>query len=207
MRIARDELTNRYSTHSNNITFFCFLHFHTGEAAPKEIEHHFSVRFSGINCGNIKTHKDLLKAVKKAVNETLSTISGCHACQLTKLTVPGCELAEGKRKRRAVSHAMEVLFSLMVREALGSNSLSEDVQEKSEAVLFQMKYAVATGQFRINVNGMNTTAERSSLQHLSSSVTCSAGYVTSSNGKRCGECCICFGYVTFQINWIKKLTG
>ena len=200
MRIARDELTNRFSTHSNNITFFSFYHFHTGEAAPKEVEHHFSVRFSGINCGNIKTHKDLLKAVKKAVNETLSTISGCHACQLTKLTVPGCELAEEKRKRRAVSHAMEVLFSLMVREALGSNSLSEDVQEKSEAVLFQMKYAVATGQFRINVNGMNTTAERSSLHHLSSSVTCSAGYVTSSNGKRCGKCYICFGYVTFQIN-------
>ncbi|PFX23098.1 sushi, von Willebrand factor type A, EGF and pentraxin domain-containing protein 1-like isoform X2 [Stylophora pistillata] len=160
----------------------------TSKAAPTDIEHHFSIKFLGINCRNIKNHNDLLKAVKSAVNKTLSTVSRWHACQLTKLTVPGCELPEENKKKRAVTYAMEVLFSLMVREALDSNSVNDDVTEKSEAVLFQMKYAVATGQFIINMNGMNITAERSSLQHLSSSVICNAGFVTSSDEKGCVAC-------------------
>ena len=86
---------------------------------------------------------------------------------------------------------MEVLFSLLVKKTTDSSSVIDNVEEKSEAVLFQMQYAVATGQFKINLLGMSSTAERSSLKHISSNVTCGVGYVTSGDRKACGKHCIC----------------
>ena len=155
------------------------------------MEHHFSIKFPGIECSNIKTQDDLRSAINNEVSPTLSTIPGCHACQMKKVTVPGCDLFENQRERRAVSHAMEVLFSLLVKKATDSSSVNDNVEEKNEAVLFQMQYAVATGQFKINLQGMNSTAERSSLQHLSSNVTCGVGYVTSGDRKGCGKHYFC----------------
>ena len=80
---------------------------------------------------------------------------------------------------------MEVLFSLLVA-AVDSASFTDDVEEKSEAILFQMQYAVSTGQFIISLHGVNSTADRSSFAHLSSVITCNAGFVTSSDLKGCG---------------------
>ena len=75
----------------------------------------------------------------------------------------------------------------MLFKDINSSSSEDNVEEKSEAVLFQMQYAVAAGQFTISLHGINTTAQRSSLKQLFSKVTCSVGSVPSNNGKRCGE--------------------
>ena len=77
------------------------------------------------------------------------------------------------------------MLSLAIK-AIDSATLADDIEERSEAVMFQMKYAVATGQFRISLPGMNSTAERSSFQHLASHVTCNPGFVKS-NGQGCGR--------------------
>ncbi|XP_078343207.1 uncharacterized protein LOC144628957 isoform X2 [Oculina patagonica] len=159
----------------------------SSKAAPKEIEHRFSIKFPGMQCDITENNNELHSAVEKGIKGTLSTVQGCHACELRDVTVPGCESKASKKKRRAVDHAMEVLFSLVVKGA-DSSSLGGNVEETSEAVLFQMKYAVATGQFRISLRGMNSTADRSSLQHLYSNVTCSAGFVTAGKGEGCVAC-------------------
>lgn len=93
-----------------------------------------------------------------------------------------CVVSHYKEEKSGTRQAMEVVFSLVVN----SSSPGEDVEEKSEAILFQMQYAVATGQFQIALNGMNSTADRSSLQHLFSNVTCAAGFVTSADPNMCG---------------------
>ena len=77
------------------------------------------------------------------------------------------------------------MLSLAIK-AIASPSLADDIEERSEAVMFQMQYAVSTGQFRISLPGMNSTAERSSFQHLASDITCNPGFVKS-NGRGCGK--------------------
>ena len=142
-----------------------------------------------MQCKTIENDNDLHSAVEKGIKDTLSTVPGCHTCLLKEVTVPGCESPPSKKKKRAVDHALQVLFSLVVKEGTDSSGLGGNVEEKSEAVLFQMKYAVATGQFRISLHGMNSTADRSSFQHMFSNVTCGAGFVTSGDGKGCGKLC------------------
>ena len=160
-----------------------------GKAAPKEIEHRFRIKFPGMQCNIIQSRELLHSAVEKEIQNTLTTVEGCHACKLKDVAAPGCESIAGKRKRKAVDHAMEVLFSVLVKGDTDSSSPEDDVDEMSEAVLFQMRYVVATGQFQITLNGMNSTADRSSLQHLFSNVTCAAGFVTSEDRKGCGKHC------------------
>ena len=140
-----------------------------------------------MQCKNIQRHEELRSAVEKEIKDTLSTVPGCHVCELIDVTVPGCESTTNKKKRRAVDHAMEVLFSILVKKGDNSSLLEDNVLEKSEAVLFQTKYAVAKGQFQISLHGINSTADRSSFQHLFSNVTCSVGFVTSHDGKGCGK--------------------
>ena len=77
------------------------------------------------------------------------------------------------------------MLSLAIK-AIDSPTLADDIEERSEAVMFQMQYAVSTGQFRISLPGMNSTAERSSFQHLASDITCNPGFVKS-NGRGCGK--------------------
>ena len=123
------------------------------------------------------------------VRETLSLIPGClnsNACKLKEVAVPGCGWTAHEKTRRAVADTMQVLFSLLVK-AIDSASLADDIEEKSEAILFQMQYAVSTGQFRISLHGMNSTADRSSFKHLSSNITCIPGFVTSRDRKGCGR--------------------
>ena len=81
---------------------------------------------------------------------------------------------------------MKILFSLRVR-AIDSSSWTDDIDEKSEAIMFQMQYTVSTGQFRISLPGMNSTADRSSFQHHSINITCGPGFVKSIDRKGCGE--------------------
>jgi len=116
----------------------------------------------------------------------LSTVQGCHGCQLKGVATPGCQSLASTKKRRAIDPGMDVLFSLVVN----SSSPGDDTEERREAVLFQVQYAVATGQFQISLDGTNSTADRSSLQHLFSNVTCAAGFVTSEDRKGCGEQCL-----------------
>ena len=139
-----------------------------------------------MQCKNIQLLEELRSAVEKEINDTLKTVPGCHVCELKYVTVPGCELTANKMKKRAVGYAMEVLF-LMVVKGDNSSFLEDNVSEKSEAVLFQMKYAVATGQFQISLHGVNSTADRSYFQHLFSNITCGVGFVTSHDGKGCGK--------------------
>ena len=143
-----------------------------------------------MQCSIIQSREELHSAVEKEIKDTLSAVQGCRTCNLKDVATPGCESTTNKRKGRAVDRAMEVLFSLVVREDNDSSSLGDNVKEKSEAVLFQMQYAVATGQFQISLHGMNSTADRSSFQHLFSNVTCAAGFVTSGDRKGCGEHCL-----------------
>lgn len=142
-----------------------------------------------MKCNVIQSREELHSAVEKEIQDTLTTVQGCHACKLKDVTTPGCELTGSKRKRKALDRAMEVLFSLVVKGDTNSSSPGDDLEEKSEAVLFQMQYVVATGQFQITLNGMNSTADRSSLQHLFSNVTCAVGFVTSEDRKGCGRHC------------------
>lgn len=142
-----------------------------------------------MQCKTIQSHNDLHSAVEKEIKDTLSTVPGCHACLLKEITVPGCESTASKKKKRAVDNALQVLFSLVVKEGAGSPLLGGTVEEKSEAVLFQVQYAVSTGHFRIGLHGMNSTAGRSSYQHLFSNVTCGVGFVRSSDEKGCGKIC------------------
>ena len=140
-----------------------------------------------MKCNVIQSREELHSAVEKEIQDTLTTVQGCHACKLKDVTTPACESPASKRKRKALDHAMDVLFSLVIKGDSDSSSPGDDVEEKSEAVLFQMRYVVATGQFQIALNGMNSTADRSSLQHLSSYVTCDVGFVTSEDRKGCGK--------------------
>ena len=139
-----------------------------------------------MKCEHIESRGELRSALQRRLSDTVSTLSGCHLCNLKTVTVPGCESKVNQRPKRAIDNAVEVLFSLVVIND-NSSSSEDNVEEKSEAVLFQMQYAVSTGQFMISLHGINTTAQRSSLERLFSKVTCSVGSVPSKDGKRCGE--------------------
>jgi len=156
----------------------------SSKAAPKQIELHFSIKFPGLQCNILRSLAKLYAAVEKVIRDMLLAVQGCHACKLKDVATPGCDSLANTKKRRAIDPAMEVLFSLVVN----SSSPGDDVEERSEAVLFQVQYAVATGQFQISLNGTNSTADRSSLQHLFSNVTCAAGSVTSADRKGCVAC-------------------
>lgn len=138
-----------------------------------------------MQCNSSQDQKEVSSAIENKIRDTLSTIPGCQTCQLKEVTVPECEKSTNKRRKRATDEAMKVLFSLVVSKA--ANSTEDGVEEKSEAVLFQMQYAVATGQFMITLRGINMTADRSSFRFRFSSVTCDAGLVMSSDGKGCGK--------------------
>ena len=127
-------------------------------------------------------------AVEQQVAETLSTIPGCtdsNACTLKKFSVPDCAWNTKQITRRSVAGGMKIILSVAIK-AIVSPTLADDIEERSEAVMFQMQYAVSTGQFRISLPGMNSTAERSSFQHLASDITCNPGFVKS-NSRGCGK--------------------
>ena len=163
-----------------------FLLSPTGKAKPKEIEHSLSIKFPGIHCQ--MSHNALQSAVEQQVTETLSTTSGCtdsKACMLKEVSVPECGWTTNQRTRRSSTGGVKIMFSVVIK-AIDSPSLANDIEETSEAVLFQMQYAVSTGQFRISLAGMNSTADRSSFQHLASDITCNPGFVKS-NDLGCGK--------------------
>ena len=159
----------------------------TENSEPEEIEQRFAVDFPGMKCENLGSHEELHSAVEKGISNTLSAVSGCSSCKLNTVASPGCQLPANQKQKRAVAVAIKVLFSLVVFKDVNSSSSEDSVEEKSEAVLFQMQYAVAAGEFTISLYGMNTTALRSSLKHLSFRVTCSVGSVPSNSRKSCGE--------------------
>ena len=160
--------------------------FPTGKAKPREIQHSLSIKFPGVDCQ--MRHKAVQSAVEKQVTKTLSTTSGCtdsYACSVEEVLVPECGWTNNKKARRSVAGGMKIMLSLAIK-ASDSYSVADDIEETSEAVLFQMQYAVSTGQFRISLPGMNSTAERSSFQHLASDITCNPGFVKST-GRGCGK--------------------
>ena len=127
-------------------------------------------------------------AIEQTVTDTLSQIPGClhyNACKLREVEVPGCGWTPGQKKKRAVTEGKDVLLSLSVK-AVDSSKVTDDIEEKSEAVLFQIQYAVSTGKFKAILHGVNSTADRSSLKYLSSEIMCNPGFVTSIDGKGCG---------------------
>lgn len=134
-----------------------------------------------MQCNIIQSREKLHSAVEREIQATLSTV---QEWKLKDVETPECEASADERKRRAVDLPLKVLFSLVV------NSSGDDVEEKSEAVLFQMQYAVATGQFQISLSGMKSTANKSSLQHLFTNVTCAAGFLMSGDRKGCGRHCL-----------------
>ena len=153
------------------------------------IEHHLSMKFTGIGCQISRGLSEFHSALKQELANTLSTIPGCldsDACKLTRISLPGCGWTAHEMTKRAIVDEMEVLFSLLLK-AVESASMMDDVDEKSEAVLFQMQYAISTGQFMISLQGVNRTADRSSFKHLSSEITCNSGFVESSDKTGCGK--------------------
>jgi len=163
-----------------------FLFSPTGKAKPKEIEHRLSMKFPGIHCQ--MGYNAVQSAIEQQVTETLSAISGCNdsnACTLKDVSVPYCGWTSNQTTLRSVAGGMKIMLLLAIK-AIDSPSVADDIEETSEAVMFQLKYAVATGQFRISLPGMNSTAERSSFQHLASHITCNPGFVKS-NGQGCGR--------------------
>ena len=146
--------------------------------------------FRGIPCEISQSYSNFYSAFEREVSETLSTIPGCqnfNLCKLKDVTAPGCGWKGNQNKPiRTVADAKKVLFSLNVK-GVDPPSLADNVEEKSEAVLFQMQYAVSTGQFRISLHGVNSTADRSSFEHVSSDITCYPGFVRSTGRKKCGK--------------------
>ena len=114
---------------------------------------------------------------------------GCqnaNSCKLKEVTVPGCGWKTNQKEKSAVADAKKVYFSLNIK-GVDPPSLADNIEEKSEAVLFQMQYAVSTGQFRISLYGVNSTADRSSFEHVSSDIECYPGFVRSTDRKECGK--------------------
>ena len=145
---------------------------------------------SGFYCKRNKRPDIFRSAIEEEVNRTISTIPGCfnsNACKLKEVTVPECDQFPNQRRRREVADfKKKVLFSTLVK-AVDSASLTEDVEEKSEAILFQMQYTVSTGQFMITFDGVNSTADKSSFEYLSFTIKCNTGFVTSIDRKACGK--------------------
>lgn len=140
-------------------------------------------------CEGSQSYNGFRSAFEREVSDTLQTIRGClssNTCILKEVTVPGCGWTADQRKRRAVTNSKDVLFSLSVK-GHDSDSTKDDVEEKSEAILFQMQYAVSTGQFVIALDGINSTANRSSFEHVSSDVICNPGFVKRSDRMGCGK--------------------
>ncbi|PFX23088.1 Fibropellin-1 [Stylophora pistillata] len=154
------------------------------KAPPKEIVHEYLLQFPRMQCSS-QNHNELRTAIKSEIRDTLVTVAGCQTCQLQKIKVPECNISANKAKR-AAEPVMEVIVSLNISKA--ANTYEYEVEERSEEVLFLMKSAVATGQFVINLNGINMTAVRSSFQVLRSIVICRAGFLKSSDGKECVAC-------------------
>jgi len=164
----------------------------SSKAAPKEIEHRFQVKFREMQCEPGQSLSNFRSAVQREISDILSAVPGClnsSACKLKQVAVPGCGWTANQRKRRAVTNELNVLFSLSVRAA-NSPPLTDDVEEKSEAILFQMQYAVSTGNFRITFNGVNSTADRSSFKYLSFDIMCNPGFVRSKDRKECVACSV-----------------
>ena len=154
---------------------------------PKKIEHHFSMKFTGIGCQSSQGLSEFHSALKQELADTLSTISGCRdsdACKLTSMKVSTCGWTVHEMTKRAVDDAMEVLFSLLV-QPVESASMTDDVDEISEAVLFHMPYAISTGQFRISLQG--SVYRVSSFKSLWSEITCNPGFVNSTDKTGCGK--------------------
>ena len=140
-------------------------------------------------CEGSQSYNGFRSAFEREVSETLQTIRGCpslNTCILKEVTVPGCGWTANQRKRRAVTNSKDVLFSLSVK-GYDSDSTKDDVEEKSEAILFQMQYAVSTGQFIITLDNMNSTVNRSSFEHVSSDVICYPGFVEREDRMGCGK--------------------
>lgn len=140
-------------------------------------------------CEGSQSYNGFRSAFEREVSDTLQTIRGClsfNTCILKEVTVPGCGWTANQRKRRAVTNSKDVLFSLSVK-SYDSDSTKDDIEEKSEAILFQMQYAVSTGQFVIALDGINSTANRSSFEHVSSDVICNPGFVKRSDRMGCGK--------------------
>ena len=174
--------------HSNSISIYFWLL--PGKANPKEIEHNFKISMRDMSpCKGSQRYEQFRSAFEQEVGDTLGTIHGClnpSSCKMKEVTVPGCGWTANERKRRAVVDANVVLFSLSVK-AFDSDSTKDAIGEKSEAILFQIKYAVSTGQFVIVLDGVNSTANRSSFEHVSSNVICNPGYVKRSDRRGCGK--------------------
>ena len=174
--------------HSNSISIYFWLL--PGKANPKEIEHNFKISMRDMSpCKGSQRYEQFRSAFEQEVGDTLGTIHGClnpGSCKMKEVTVPGCGWTANERKRRAVVDANVVLFSLSVK-AFDSDSTKDAIGEKSEAILFQIKYAVSTGQFVIVLDGVNSTANRSSFEHVSSNVICNPGYVKRSDRRGCGK--------------------
>ena len=179
--------------HAVFLSFFCqsnvlmyFIMIFAELGLPNEIQHHFSVSFPEVRCGQLN---GLRASVEEEVDQTLSTIPGCvndNACKVTNVSVPECGWTSNQKRRRSVGSTKKVLFSLSVTPSAAA-SLPDDIEEKSEAILFQMQYVVSTGEFSINFNGINSTADKSSFEHLSSNITCSPGFVSRNDETTCGK--------------------
>lgn len=154
------------------------------------MKHHFKISMRDMSpCEGSQRYEQFRSSFEQEVGETLGTIHGClnpSSCKMKEVTVPGCGWTAEERKRHAVTDAKVVFFSVSVK-AFDSDSTNDTIGEKSEAILFQIKYAVSTGQFVIAFDGINNTANRSSFEHVSSDVICNSGYVKRSDRMGCGK--------------------
>ena len=167
-----------------------YILFLLGKAAPKEIKHHFKISMHDMSpCEGSQSYHNFRSAFEQEVSETLRMIHGCfnsNACVMKEVAVPGCGWTVNQRSRGVAADSKDVFFSLSVK-AYDSASTEDDVEEKSEAILFQMQYAVSTGQFIITLENMNSTVNRSSFEHVSSDVICYPGFVEREDRMGCGK--------------------
>ena len=149
----------------------------------------YSVKFSMRKCQTKEQFLTLKNSVVEAVVRSMRTLPvyGCFMskhCWIDDVKVEGCEQFY-IREKRSVDDDVTVEFVVVLSNTDDPRDTST-VAEKSEAVLFNLKYMIATGNFALTVNERNITAKGTSLQYLSSSFSCNNGFVPSNDNKSCG---------------------
>lgn len=108
------------------------------------------------------------------------------------MSIPGCSFSDECKAYAVTSsacgdviNALKVQFSVSIQKS--RSTLVATIEETSEAAKFQLEYDVSTGNFAININGISVTADKSSLKHLYTSITCLPGSVVGKGAEGCGK--------------------
>ena len=162
--------------------------YNIGSRLPTEVQQEYSVSFPIKPC---KTNQQYL-AIKEAFEEAfLQSLRHLQAypcfksgvCKVKDITIPGCSQLH-KKEKRSSDASTRIEFIVVFRKL---NNTQSSIKEEAEEVLFNTKYFVSIGNFKILFNGRSIAAQPSSLKLLSSTFKCLEGYIPSNDATSCGK--------------------